>query len=74
MNNNFINKIIIDDVINGLKNIPDKTFDFCFADPPYFMQIPENKKLMRVEGKEYKGCNDEWDKFASLDEYKKWTF
>ncbi|WP_045433905.1 DNA-methyltransferase [Metamycoplasma canadense] len=67
------NKIIQGDCIEVLKNIPSESFDFCFADPPYFMQIDPNKKLFRVEGNEFLGCNDEWDKFLSLDEYKKWT-
>ena len=67
---NFKNKVINEDALKILKTIPDKTFDFCFADPPYFMQIPQNKKLLRVEGTEYKGCTDEWDKFPSLEYYK----
>lgn len=70
---NFKNKVINEDALKILKTIPDKTFDFCFADPPYFMQIPQNKKLLRVEGTEYKGCTDEWDKFPSLEYYKEWT-
>ena len=43
----LINKIIKGDCINTLKQIPDKTFDFCFADPPYFMQIEQGKKLFQ---------------------------
>ncbi len=67
------NKIIIGDCIDVISKIPSETFDFCFADPPYFLQIDENKKLYRVEGTEFKGCNDEWDKFDSMSSYKKWT-
>ena len=37
------------------------------------MQLDEGKKLYRVEGTEYKGVNDEWDKFKSMDEYKEFT-
>ncbi|WP_033161353.1 DNA-methyltransferase [[Mycoplasma] collis] len=70
----LINKIIIGDSIEELKKIPNSTFDFCFVDPPYFLQLDKNKKLFRVEGKEFKGCDDEWDVFPSMDEYKKWTF
>ena len=69
----FINKIIVGDAIEKMKELPDETFDFCFADPPYFMQIKEGKKLFRVEGNEFNGCNDDWDKFSSMDEYKKFT-
>ncbi len=69
----LLNKIICGDSIEVLSQIPDNTFDFCFADPPYFMQIQEGKKLYRVNGTEFKGCNDEWDKFESLQKYKEWT-
>jgi len=69
----LINKIIEGDSVEVLKQIPDDTFDFCFADPPYFMQIQSGKKLFRVEGSEFSGCDDEWDKFESMEHYKKWT-
>ncbi|ENY54100.1 Type II restriction modification system N4-cytosine or N6-adenine DNA methyltransferase [Metamycoplasma alkalescens 14918] len=67
------NKILYGDCIENLKKIPDETFDFCFADPPYFMQIERGKKLFRVDGTEFNGCDDEWDKFESITAYKKWT-
>lgn len=67
------NKILVGDTIEMMKKIPDKTFDFCFADPPYFMQIEEGKKLYRVEGSEFDGCDDDWDKFPSMDAYKEFT-
>ena len=69
----IVNKILKGDSIELLKSIPDKTFDFCFADPPYFMQIEEGKKLFRVEGSEFDGCDDDWDKFDSMEVYKDWT-
>ena len=67
------NNILQGDTVEVMKNIQDKTFDFCFADPPYFMQIEEGKKLFRVEGTEFDGCDDDWDKFDSMEAYKKWT-
>ncbi|MEA4821089.1 MAG: site-specific DNA-methyltransferase [Erysipelotrichales bacterium] len=69
----LINKIIQGDTIEEMKKIPDCSFDFCFADPPYFMQIEEGKKLFRVEGSEFDGCDDDWDKFESMEYYKNWT-
>ena len=69
----YKNKILCGDTIETLRQIPDKTFDFCFADPPYFLQIEEGKKLFRVEGTEFDGCDDDWDKFESMEVYKKWT-
>lgn len=61
------------DTIEVMKTMPDKSFDFCFADPPYFLQLDKNKKLYRVEGSEFQGCDDEWDQFPSMEEYKKFT-
>ena len=69
----FKNKILCGETIDVMKQIPDKTFDFCFADPPYFMQIDEGKKLYRVEGTEFDGCDDDWDKFSSMESYKDFT-
>lgn len=69
----LINKIIQGDTIEEMKKIPDCTFDFCFADPPYFMQIEDGKKLYRVEGTEFDGCDDDWDKFQSMEAYTEWT-
>ena len=69
----YINKILQGDTIQKMQELPEKSFDFCFADPPYFMQIEEGKKLFRVEGTEFDGCDDDWDKFASMDAYKEFT-
>lgn len=69
----YVNKILIGDTIDIMKQLPDKTFDFCFADPPYFMQVEDGKKLYRVEGGEFDGCDDAWDKFPSMGDYKEFT-
>lgn len=45
----FKNKIIKGDLIESLKLIPDNSFDFCFADPPYFMQIEEGKNYIALK-------------------------
>lgn len=55
-----------------MKKLPDKTFDFCFADPPYFMNT-SSSKLVRPEGTNFSGCDDEWDKFNSMEDYCNWT-
>ncbi len=69
----YVNKILVGDTVEEMKQLPEKSFDFCFADPPYFMQIEEGKKLFRVEGTEFDGCDDDWDKFASMEVYKDFT-
>ena len=70
---NILNQIIKGDTIEEMKKIPDGTYDFIFADPPYFMQIEKGKKLFRVEGTEFDGCDDDWDKFESMKAYTDWT-
>lgn len=69
----FINKILCGDTVEVMKELPDEVFDFCFADPPYFRQIDAGKKLFRVNGDEFDGCDDDWDKFSSMDSYKQFT-
>ena len=63
------NEIIHGDCIEILKNFPDNSFDLIFADPPYNLQLPENRKLLRENGTEVIPVNDEWDKFESYEEY-----
>ena len=55
-----------------MKVIPSKSIDLIFADPPYYMRT--TGKLLRPNGTVFQGCNDDWDKFEKLEEYKKFTF
>lgn len=69
----------LDDIIKGnsltiLKELPDKSVDMIFADPPYFMQSTtrngKDKTLMRADGTgAFKGCDDDWDKYTNYQEY-----
>ena len=61
------NVIINGDNIREMSKLPPESIDLIFADPPYFMQT--TGILRRVEGTEFQGCNDDWDKFPSLDDY-----
>ncbi len=69
-NNEYkLNSIIKGDSIEVLKALPDNCIDTIFADPPYFMQT-SSKALQRADGTgEFKGCDDEWDKYADYIEY-----
>ena len=67
------NEIIHGDCIEVLKNFPDNSFDLIFADPPYNLQLPQNRKLLRENGTEVIPVNDEWDKFESYEEYDNFT-
>lgn len=59
--------IINGETISEMSMLPAESIDLIFADPPYFMQT--SGILHRPEGTEFQGCNDDWDKFTSLDEY-----
>jgi DNA modification methylase len=64
------NRVILGDAFKVLKKIEDNTFDMVFIDPPYFLQLPNDKELRRWTVKTIvEGVNDEWDKFSSFAEY-----
>ncbi|GMO58932.1 MAG: adenine-specific DNA-methyltransferase CcrM [Rickettsiales bacterium] len=62
-----LNTIINGDCIQELKKIPDNSIDLVFADPPYNMQL--KNELYRNNGTKVDGVDDQWDKFASFEEY-----
>ncbi len=66
-----MNKIFNGDSIEILKGMASESVDVIFADPPYFMQT--EGKLERFDGTEFKGVDDEWDKFDSYAVYDKFT-
>nr|WP_274595679.1 site-specific DNA-methyltransferase [Helicobacter pylori] len=62
-----LNTIVEGDCLEKLKDFPDRSVDFIFADPPYFMQT--EGELKRFEGTKFQGVEDHWDKFGSFKEY-----
>ncbi|MCD6098089.1 site-specific DNA-methyltransferase [bacterium] len=65
----ILNKVILGDALKVLRKLPEEFVDMIFMDPPYFLQLP-NKKLKRWTVKtEVDAVNDDWDKFASFEEY-----
>ena len=65
------NIIINGDCIEQMKKLRENSIDLIFADPPYYLRA--NGNLKRIDGTIFNGCNDEWDKFKSLNEYKNFT-
>ncbi len=68
---NFTNKILCGDSFEVLKQIPDKTVDLIFADPPYNLQL--KNELYRPNQTKVDGVFDEWDKFENFAEYEHFT-
>ena len=64
------NKIILGDAFKVLRKMDPESVDMVFIDPPYFLQLPNNKELKRwTVNTVVEGVNDEWDKFSSFKEY-----
>ena len=66
-----LNKIINGNSIDEMNKLPENSVDLIFADPPYWMRT--EGKLMRVEGGEFDGCDDEWDQFDTVEQYNNFT-
>ena len=71
MNKKYSNKIIKGDCIEVLKKFPANSVDLIFADPPYNLQL--QGELYRPNQTKVDAVNDEWDQFASFEEYDKFT-
>jgi len=71
MENIYLNKITQGDCIEVLKNIPSKSVDLIFADPPYNLQL--KNELQRPDQSQVDGVFDDWDKFSSFTEYDSFT-
>ncbi len=68
--NEIKNKIIVGDTFKILPKMPEESVDLVFIDPPYFLQLPNNKALRRwTVNTVVEGVNDAWDKFSSFQEY-----
>jgi modification methylase len=65
------NVIIQGDCIPEMSQLPDKSVDMIFADPPYNLQLGGD--LLRPEGSRVDAVNDDWDKFDSLATYDDFT-
>ena len=63
----LMDKVILGDSIEVMKQIPDKSIDLIFADPPYNLQLEND--LFRPNETKVNGVSEEWDKFKSFQEY-----
>ena len=65
-----IDSIIEGDCIAVMKKLPSEIADMVFFDPPYYLQLPRDKKLVRWYVKtEVESPEREWDRFSSFSEY-----
>jgi modification methylase len=66
-----LNAILQGDCLELLRGLPDGSVDLIFADPPYNMQLRGD--LWRPNQTLVDAVDDEWDQFASFDEYDRFT-
>lgn len=69
----YLNKILIGDCIQRMKELPDGSVDAVFADSPYNLQLG-SKTLYRPEDQTAaRAVRDSWDSFTSNEEYDEFT-
>ena len=66
-----LDQIIQGDCVEVLESLPEKSVDLIFADPPYNLQL--RQALWRPNQTKVDAVDDEWDKFASFEEYDAFT-
>jgi DNA modification methylase len=71
VNTLYIDNIIPGDCLKILPQLPEKSVDLIFADPPYNMQL--SHELWRPNRTRVAAVNDSWDKFRNFEEYDGFT-
>jgi len=66
-----LDTIIAQDCIAALENLPARSVDMIFADPPYNLQL--NGTLLRPNNTKVDAVDDDWDKFADFAAYDKFS-
>jgi DNA modification methylase len=64
-------QVLLGDCIQVLAGLPENSVDLVFADPPYNLQL--SQVLHRPDASHVAAVTDDWDKFASLEEYDQFT-
>ena len=62
-----VNEVLPGDCVQIMDQLPDRSVDLIFADPPYNLQL-ENT-LSRPDQSVVDAVDDDWDKFSSFAEY-----
>jgi len=66
-----LNTILPGDSLEILGQLPENSVDLVFADPPYNLQL--SQELWRPNQTRVDAVEDAWDKFASFEEYDRFT-
>ncbi len=66
-----VDQILQGDCLEVLPQMPEKSVDMIFADPPYNLQL--SKKLWRPNSTRVNGVEESWDQFADFSAYDQFT-
>ncbi|MCX7992844.1 MAG: site-specific DNA-methyltransferase [Fimbriimonadales bacterium] len=66
-----VNQVIQGDCIEVMRQLPEKSVDCVFADPPYNLQL--RQPLYRPNRTQVDAVDDEWDRFESFEAYDAFT-
>ncbi len=66
-----LDTILIGDCITRMNELPEKSVDLIFADPPYNLQL--EKGLTRPDQSRVDAVDDHWDQFDSFAHYDRFT-
>lgn len=67
-----LNEIIQGDCVQVLQQLPEKSVDLIFADPPYNLQL--HNELIRPDQTRVDAVADAWDKFSDFKAYDAFTW
>ncbi|MCD4699979.1 MAG: site-specific DNA-methyltransferase [Phycisphaerae bacterium] len=67
-----LNQIIHGDSLDILTQLPEKSIDLIFADPPYNLQL--SQALWRPNQTRVAAVDDDWDQFASFEAYDEFCY
>ena len=66
-----VDQIIIADCIAAMADLPEKSVDMVFADPPYNLQL--GGELLRPDNSRVDAVDEAWDRFDSFETYDAFT-
>jgi modification methylase len=66
-----LDRVIEGDCIANMNALPEGSVDLIFADPPYNLQL--QNELRRPDNSKVDAVDDNWDQFASFEEYDRFT-
>lgn len=67
----WIDRVFVGDCVAQLENLPKKSVDLVFADPPYNLQLGGD--LTRPDQSRVDAVDDDWDRFESFEAYDAFT-